>query len=34
LPAYANSLNGATAGSISGFLTTPFDVLKTKKMTF
>jgi hypothetical protein len=29
-----NALNGALAGSFAGFTVTPFDVLKTKLMTF
>ena len=34
LPSYVNALNGALAGSFAGFTVTPFDVLKTKLMTF
>lgn len=30
---FQNSINGGIAGLISGFLTTPLDVLKTRKMT-
>ena len=33
-PRYIDSINGSVAGAISGFLTTPFDVLKTRRMTF
>ena len=29
-----NALNGAVAGSFAGFTVTPFDVLKTKLMTY
>ena len=29
-----NALNGAIAGSFAGFTVTPFDVLKTKLMTY
>ncbi len=34
LPGWINALNGAVAGSFAGFTVTPFDVLKTKLMTF
>jgi hypothetical protein len=34
LPFFVNSLNGALAGAISGFLTNPQDVIKTRQMTF
>ena len=34
IPGYLNSINGAIAGAIAGFLTTPLDVLKTRLMTF
>lgn len=34
LPGIVNSLNGAIAGATSGFITTPLDVLKTRRMTF
>ena len=34
VPGYLNSINGAIAGAIAGFLTTPLDVLKTRLMTF
>ena len=34
LPGWINSINGSIAGSTSGLLTTPMDVLKTKRMTF
>ncbi len=34
LPGMVNALNGAIAGSFAGFTVTPFDVLKTKLMTY
>ena len=34
IPMFVNSINGSLAGSTAGFLTTPFDVIKTRKMTF
>jgi len=34
LPALVNSINGSIAGATSGFVTTPLDVLKTRRMTF
>ena len=34
LPGVVNSINGSIAGATSGFLTTPLDVLKTRRMTF
>ena len=34
IPGFLNSINGSIAGSTSGFLTTPLDVLKTRQMTF
>ena len=34
LSSFANALNGAVAGSFAGFTVTPFDVLKTKLMTY
>lgn len=34
LPGIVNSINGSIAGATSGFLTTPLDVLKTRRMTF
>ncbi len=34
LPGYINALNGAIAGSFAGFTVTPFDVIKTRLMTY
>ena len=34
LPGFVNSINGSIAGATSGLLTTPLDVLKTRRMTF
>ena len=34
LPGFINALNGAIAGSFAGFTVTPFDVLKTRLMTY
>jgi hypothetical protein len=34
LSSITSSFIGAMAGATSGFLTTPFDVIKTKQMTF
>ena len=34
LPGLINGLNGSIAGSCAGFLVTPFDVVKTKLMTY
>ena len=34
LAGWINALNGAVAGSFAGFTVTPFDVLKTKLMTY
>ena len=34
LPGIINALNGAIAGSFAGFTVTPFDVLKTRLMTY
>eukprot|EP00354_Favella_ehrenbergii_P004949 CAMPEP_0170471376 /NCGR_PEP_ID=MMETSP0123-20130129/13602_1 /TAXON_ID=182087 /ORGANISM="Favella ehrenbergii, Strain Fehren 1" /LENGTH=75 /DNA_ID=CAMNT_0010738975 /DNA_START=427 /DNA_END=657 /DNA_ORIENTATION=- len=34
VPSLVNSVNGSIAGATSGFLTTPLDVLKTRRMTF
>jgi hypothetical protein len=34
LPGAVNALNGALAGSFAGFTVTPFDVVKTKLMTY
>ena len=34
LPGVVSSINGSIAGATSGLLTTPLDVLKTRRMTF
>jgi len=34
LPPLINSLNGMMAGCVSGFIVTPFDVSKTRLMTY
>ena len=34
MPSLVNALNGAMAGSFAGFTVTPFDVLKTRLMTY
>lgn len=34
IPSLINGINGSLAGSISGFLVTPFDVAKTRLMTY
>ncbi len=34
MPGYMNSINGSIAGSFAGFLVTPFDVAKTRLMTY
>lgn len=34
LPGMVSAFNGALAGSFAGFTVTPFDVLKTKLMTY
>ena len=34
IPTYVNLINGSVAGAIAGYLTNPFDVLKTRLMTF
>ena len=34
IPALANAINGSVAGSFAGFIVTPFDVAKTKLMTY
>lgn len=33
IPALGNAINGSIAGSFSGFVVTPFDVVKTRLMT-
>ena len=32
IPTYMNLINGSIAGAIAGYLTNPFDVLKTRLM--
>ena len=34
IPAYSNLINGSIAGAIAGFATNPFDLIKTRLMTF
>ena len=34
LPNIINAINGSIAGSFAGFIVTPFDVAKTKLMTY
>ena len=34
VPTYVNLINGSIAGAIAGYLTNPFDVLKTRLMIF
>lgn len=34
IPTYVNLINGSIAGAIAGYLTNPFDVLKTRLMVF
>jgi hypothetical protein len=34
IPGYINGINGSIAGSFSGFVVTPFDVAKTRLMTY
>lgn len=34
IPSLINGLNGSIAGSFSGFVVTPFDVAKTRLMTY
>ncbi len=34
IPSLMNGLNGSVAGSFAGFMVTPFDVLKTRLMTY
>lgn len=34
LSSFRLALNGIVAGAFSGFIVTPFDVIKTKQMTF
>ena len=33
-PVVVNLLNGSISGAIAGYLTNPFDVVKTRLMTF
>ena len=34
IPTILNSINGSIAGATSGLLTTPLDLVKTRRMTF
>ena len=34
IPTYINLINGALSGAVAGYLTNPFDVLKTRLMLF
>ena len=34
IPSLINAANGSLAGSFSGFMVTPFDVAKTRLMTY